>query len=78
LWDNGKNPSDELDRVMEVRAVALKNFGERNIKPGAAMAMLEEALVPVYFFHRYQTEATAKVNWWIKLSLCFAWRWSID
>jgi hypothetical protein len=61
LWDNGKNPSDELDRVMEVRAVALKNFGERNIKPGTAMAMLEEALVPVYFFHRYQTEATAKL-----------------
>ncbi len=61
LWDNGKNPSDELDRVMEVRAVALKNFGERNIKPGTAMAMLEEALVPVYFFHRYQTEAAAKL-----------------
>jgi hypothetical protein len=61
LWDNGKNPSDELDRVLEVRAVALKNFGERNIKPGTAMAMLEEALVPVYFFHRYQTEATAKL-----------------
>ena len=25
------------------------------------MAMLEEVLVPMYFFHRYQTEATAKV-----------------
>jgi hypothetical protein len=46
---------------MEVRAVALKNFGERNIKPGAPMALLEEVLVPMYFFHRYQTEATAKV-----------------
>jgi hypothetical protein len=61
LWDNGKDPADELDRVMEVRAVALRNFGERNIKPGAPMALLEEALVPMYFFHRYQTEATAKV-----------------
>jgi len=61
LWDNGKNPSDELDRVLEVRALALKNFGERNIKPGMPMAMLEEALVPVYFFHRYQVEAAAKV-----------------
>jgi hypothetical protein len=61
LWDNGKDPADELDRVMEVRAIALKNFGERNIKPGAPMAMLEEALVPMYFFHRYQVEATAKV-----------------
>lgn len=61
LWDNGKDPADELNRVMEVRAVALKNFGERNIKPGAPMALLEEVLVPMYFFHRYQTEATAKV-----------------
>jgi len=61
LWDNGKTPYDELDRVLEVRALALKNFGERNIKPGMPMAMLEEALVPVYFFHRYQTEATAKI-----------------
>ncbi|MEQ1584594.1 MAG: zinc-dependent metalloprotease [Cyclobacteriaceae bacterium] len=61
LWDNGKNPADELDRVMEVRAIALRNFGERNIKPGAPMALLEEVLVPMYFFHRYQTEATAKV-----------------
>ncbi len=61
LWDNGNNPADELARVLEVRAVALKNFGERNIKPGAPMATLEEVLVPMYFFHRYQTEAAAKM-----------------
>ena len=61
LWDNGKDPADELNRVMEVRATALKNFGEKNIKPGIPMAMLEEVLVPMYFFHRYQVEATAKV-----------------
>jgi Met-zincin/Domain of unknown function (DUF5117) len=61
LWDNGKDASDELLRVLEIRSVALKNFGERNIKPGAPMATLEEALVPMYFFHRYQTEAAGKV-----------------
>lgn len=61
LWDNGTEASDELNRVMEVRSLALKNFGERNIKPGAPMATLEEVLVPMYFFHRYQVEATAKV-----------------
>jgi hypothetical protein len=61
LWDNGKDAAEELLRVMEIRSLALKNFGERNIKPGAPMAMLEEAIVPVYFFHRYQTEACAKV-----------------
>ncbi|HCW09158.1 MAG TPA: peptidase [Cytophagales bacterium] len=61
LWDNGKDPVDELNRVMEVRSIALKNFGERNIKSRAPMATLEEVLVPVYFFHRYQMEAAVKV-----------------
>lgn len=60
LWDNGKDAADELLRVMEIRSVALKNFGERNIKPGAPMATLEEVLVPMYFFHRYQAEAAVK------------------
>lgn len=60
LWDNGKNAADELNRVMEVRALALKNFGEKNIRTGAPLAMLEEALVPIYFFHRYQAEAASK------------------
>lgn len=61
LWDNGNDPADELNRVMEIRSVALKNFGENNIKPGAPMATLEEVLVPVYFFHRYQLEAAVKM-----------------
>lgn len=61
LWDNGSNPADELNRVLEIRNIALKNFGENNIRHGMPMAMLEEALVPVYFFHRYQTEAAAKM-----------------
>jgi len=61
LWDNGKDPADELNRVMEVRDVALKNFGEKNIKVGAPMATLEEVLVPVYFSYRYQLEAAAKM-----------------
>ncbi len=61
LWDNGQDVSDELLRMLEVRAVVIKNFGEKNIKPNTPMAKLEEVLVPMYFFHRYQTEATAKV-----------------
>lgn len=61
LWDNGSNPAEELDRVLEVRALALRNFGEKNIKMGAPMATLEEVLVPMYFFHRYQTEAAVKM-----------------
>jgi hypothetical protein len=61
LWDNGADPTDELSRVLDIRALVFKNFGERNIREGAPMATLEEVFVPMYFFHRYQTEAASKV-----------------
>ena len=61
LWDNGTNAVEELKEVMKVRAKALSQFGEKNIRPGMPMAMLEDVLVPVYFFHRYQLEATTKL-----------------
>ena len=60
LWDNGSDPAAELDRVLAVRAAALKDFGENAIKPGTPMAELEKTLVPLYLYHRYQTEATIK------------------
>ncbi len=61
LWDNGSNAIDELKEVNKVRAKALAQFGEKNIRPGMPMATLEEALVPVYLFHRYQVEAVTKL-----------------
>jgi hypothetical protein len=60
LWDNGPDPAAELDRVLAVRAAALKNFSEDAIKPDTPMAELEKTLVPLYLYHRYQTEATVK------------------
>ena len=61
LWDNGVNAAEELKEVMKVRSKALQQFGEKNIQPGMPMAMLEDALVPVYFYHRYQIEAATKL-----------------
>jgi hypothetical protein len=61
LWDNGANATDELKEVIKVRRKALQQFGEKNIRPGMPMAMLEDVLVPVYFYHRYQLEAVTKV-----------------
>jgi hypothetical protein len=60
LWDNGTDPADELNRVLEVRSAAFTRFGEDAIKPGTDLAQLEDTLVPLYLFHRYQTEAAAK------------------
>jgi hypothetical protein len=61
LWDSGKNPVDELNRLMTVRATALKNFSEKNIAMGRPMTTLEEVFVPMYMLHRYQLEAAVKV-----------------
>src|SRR5947199_2555105 len=61
LWDNGANVIDGLTQVMKVRAVALQRFGENNIREGAPMATLEDVLAPLYMYHRYQVEATAKL-----------------
>jgi len=46
---------------MNVREIALQNFGEASIPMGRPMAMLEDALVPIYLFHRYQIEGTVKL-----------------
>jgi hypothetical protein len=40
--------------------VAIKNFGERNIRPGEPIALLQERFVPVYFFHRFALNGTSK------------------
>jgi len=61
LWDNGAHAAEELNRMMEVRRVALDQFGENAIQAGMPLATMEEALVPLYLHHRYQTEATTKV-----------------
>lgn len=60
LWDNGSNAIDELRHILKVRSLALQRFGEKNIPVDTPMATLGDVLVPVYFLHRYQTEAAAK------------------
>jgi len=59
VWDNGRNPVDELERMMKIRSIALQSFSERRIPLDTPMATLEDILVPVYLFHRYQVEAAA-------------------
>jgi len=60
LWDNGADPAAELNRVLDVRAAALARFGEDAIRESTPLAQLEDTLVPLYLFHRYQTEAATK------------------
>ncbi|QYA26288.1 DUF5117 domain-containing protein [Gramella sp. MT6] len=61
LWDNGKDAADELERVLEIRKKAIQNFSKDNIRTNEPYTILEDVFVPLYFFHRYQTEAAVKL-----------------
>jgi len=60
LWDNGADAAAELGRMMRVRRAALERFGENAIRTGMPLATMEEVLVPLYLYHRYQAEAATK------------------
>lgn len=61
LWEYGSDPTTQLSHILEVREIALQNFGEAVIPTGTPMTYLEDVLVPIYLFHRYQLEATVKL-----------------
>ncbi len=61
LWDNGKDAPTELKSMLKVREKALTNFSEKAITVNTPMSKLEDVLVPVYNYHRYQLEAVCKL-----------------
>jgi len=61
LWDNGRSAAEELESVLAVRAKAIATFSKDNIRKNEHYSVLEDVFVPLYFFHRYQTEAATKV-----------------
>ncbi|ADR20626.1 hypothetical protein MATR_17490 [Marivirga tractuosa] len=61
LWDNGKDAAVQLNHLLQVRQKALSNFGENVIEYDRPLAQIQEALVPIYFLHRYQAEAAVKL-----------------
>jgi hypothetical protein len=63
LWDNGQSAAKELDRLMDVRKIALDNFGENNIKSGMPMATIEDVLVPVYLLAPIPSRSCRESNW---------------
>jgi hypothetical protein len=61
LWDGGSSAVTELEHMLEVRQVAMQQFGLDNIPNGQPLSVLEDVFVPVYFSHRYQVEAASKL-----------------
>ena len=61
LWDNNSSVSKGLDNIMEVRKKAISHFSKYNIRSFETYSKLEDVFVPLYFLHRYQTEAVVKL-----------------
>jgi hypothetical protein len=61
VWDNGADPVAELAHLLEVRRIALSRFGLGSLPAGTSASDLRRRLVPIYLFHRYQIDATAKL-----------------
>ncbi len=60
LWDDATSPLQFLKDQTAVRRVAIRNFGERNIRPGEPIALLQERFAALYFFHRFALNGTSK------------------
>lgn len=61
LWDNGKNATEELERILKIRKKGIENFSVDNIRTSEPYSVLEDVFVPLYFLHRYQVEAAVKI-----------------
>jgi len=61
LWDNGKDPIGELERISTLRKHVLEKMGINSIKDGMPYSELEKILVPAFLMHRYQVDAVSKL-----------------
>ena len=61
LWDNGVDPVSGLEETVAVRKIALHKFGMNVLKEGERISALQDKIVPIYLYHRYQVQAAAKV-----------------
>lgn len=60
LWDDREAATTFLENQMAVRRVAMSRFGERNIRVGDPITLLQERFVPVYFMHRFALNSLTK------------------
>lgn len=60
LWDDGASPLEFLKAEMSVRRAAMAKFGERNIRLGEPITLLQERFVALYFMHRFALNALSK------------------
>lgn len=60
LWDDLADAAAFFREQMAVRRVAIDRFGERNLRSGEPVALLQERFSPVYLMHRFAVQSLAK------------------
>jgi len=60
LWDDAGTAAEFFEHQAGVRRVAMARFGERNIRAGEPLALLQERFAPVYLMHRFAINSLAK------------------
>lgn len=61
MWTEGQDTPADLAHTMEVRRIALNNFGPAVLHAGEPLAELRRKFVPIWLFHRYSIDATGKL-----------------
>jgi hypothetical protein len=61
MWTEGQDTPADLAHTMDVRRIALGNFGPAVLHAGEPLAELRRKFVPIWLFHRYSIDATGKL-----------------
>ncbi|WP_238538950.1 zinc-dependent metalloprotease [Novosphingobium sp. AP12] len=61
MWTEGQDTPADLAHTLEVRRIALQNFGPRVLLAGEPLSNLRRKFVPIWLFHRYSIDATGKL-----------------
>ncbi len=60
MWTEGQDTPADLAHIMEVRRIALANFGPSVLRPGEPLSDLRRKFVPIWLYHRYEVDAVGK------------------
>jgi hypothetical protein len=61
MWTEGQDTPADLAHTLEVRRIALQNFGPRVLLAGEPLSNLRRKFVPIWLLHRYSVDATGKL-----------------
>lgn len=61
MWTEGQDTPADLAHTLDVRRIALADFGPGVLHAGEPLSNLRRKFVPIWLFHRYSIDATGKL-----------------